>query len=242
MKSLQHRSHTSERLDQLDLAGPELERCLRELAVINRLLGNHRSIKQAVRACIKRFPKKKNWLIIDLGCGGGDVLRMIASLCKKEGISAQLIGYDGNANSLEIARSFEEEDSNITYRTADILSPDFVLPPCDLLISSHFLYHLPDQAFLDFIHTHQTNVRIAWIISELERNQIALTLFRIFSPLLGFSKLTRSDGLLAIKRAFSMPEIRLLLQRLNWEDTRLRKVWAFRFILTLFSPQSNSAY
>ncbi|MEM7374575.1 MAG: methyltransferase domain-containing protein [Bacteroidota bacterium] len=235
MNTLKQRSYQPEQLDQLDLSGERLHTCLDELAMINRLLGNHRAIKKAVNRFLSKAPDK-HWKIVDLGCGGGDVLRMIEQLCRAKSISVECLGLDGNGHSLAYARTQTDKQASIHYQAIDIFDPAFVLPACDLLISSHFLYHLSDQAFLSFLHQHSAKVKVAWIISELERNQIALTLFRIFSPLMGLSKLTRSDGMLAIRRAFSISEIRHLLRASQWPEAQLSRVWAFRFILLLNSP------
>ena len=89
------RTHQAEQLDQLDLRGEVLHTTLKELALINRLLGNHRAVRRAVLPIIRKAPNK-HWRIIDLGCGGGDVLDMLHRLFEREGVSAEFLGIDGN--------------------------------------------------------------------------------------------------------------------------------------------------
>ena len=233
---MKDRIHISEQLDQLELGGETLNQTLRELSLINRLLGNHLAIRRAVWRQLRQFPSR-HWRIIDLGCGGGDVLRMLYRFCQKKGVKADFIGIDGNPYSLQFAQSVEA--NRISYVQADILQPHFQLPKCDLLVSSHFLYHLSNEDLLSFLDTHAPAVGHAWLISELERSRIALTLFRILGPIMRLSPLTRSDGKLAIKRAFTYKEMKELLQGSSWQVFHCKRAWAFRMMITLFSPTSS---
>ena len=84
MPSLTNRSKEQESLDNLDLSGKELEQTLRQLAFINRSLGNTSSLIREVLKVIKENQLEKV-KIIDLGCGGGDVLTDLAkSLGKRD--------------------------------------------------------------------------------------------------------------------------------------------------------------
>lgn len=236
--SLHTRAHYPEQLDQLDLGGEALYRVLRELAFINRCLGNHRAIKKALTKLL-RAESRKSLRIVDLGCGGGDVLQMIDRSFSQKGIELELIGIDGNPNSLAYARSQTKENTPISYQLEDILSPNFVVPSCDVLISSHFLYHLSDEDLIAFLRKQAAQVHHAWIISELERHQIALTLFSIVAPILRLSPMTKADGELAIRRAFSYSEMQQICNNLRWPKVHLQRVWAFRMILTLESLENR---
>ncbi|MEM6802716.1 MAG: methyltransferase domain-containing protein [Bacteroidota bacterium] len=236
MPSLKHRSKEKEKLDELNLSGKELEESLRQLAFINKSLGNTRSLAKAVFEEIKQA-KLSEVKIIDLGCGGGDILRALEKRLKKMGIGYSLLGIDGNENSLSFAASQLEAKSKISFQTADILAEGFQLPPSDILISSHFMYHFEEEDLIHFIQKHNSSVSTSIIFSELMRNKWAFLLFRTFSRLLGFRQMVKQDGLTAIKRAYTIQELQNLFARFDISAYQIRPKFLFRMIIRI-NPKS----
>lgn len=230
---LKHRSHSVEQLDNFELQGPILQKTLRELSRINRLFGNIKTLKRAIWLEIDKAKLQKA-TIVDLGCGGGDVLAALARSAKRKGYELKLIGIDGNPASLAFAEAQHATFSNLTFQRADISLPTFQVPTCDFLISSHFLYHFADEELPSFLQKQLKGVRTAAIFSELDRHFIALPLFKFVSLLLGFSKMTRQDGQTAVKRAFRSKELRSILQKTTFTHYHLAYKWAFRHLLTIY--------
>ena len=79
------------------------------------------------------------------------MLRHLAKKLKNKGIQAQFTGIDFNAHSLQYAKNRAKDFPEITWQQADILSANFELPECDLLISSHFMYHFEDEVLIAFL-------------------------------------------------------------------------------------------
>ena len=233
MPDFDSRLIAKEQLDQVDLAGSVLTDTLEELERINHYLGNS---TQLVKAVMKRVGDRggKTIKIVDLGCGGGDVLRTLATKLSKKDISAELIGLDANPNILAYAASKSGDYSFIQYQQADILKLDFMVPSCDLLICSHFLYHFTDQNLYTFLRRQQYQISDCFLFSELQRSQLAWFLFRIIARLAGFSAMTTTDGLLAIRRAFRKPELEQIFQNAGFRNWKIRWKWAFRYLIELY--------
>lgn len=223
----------AEQLDDLNLSGETLKRTLRELATINRWFGNYRCIRNGISQFLANKPEQ-SLTIVDLGCGGGDTLIMLADWLKKQDIQAQLIGIDGNPNSLAYAKAQSGAFNNIDWEQADILSEAFLIPSCDLVISTHFLYHMEEEVLLDFFRRQQTNIRQGWVVSELIRTPLALTGFRILSRIWGVSDMTREDGMLAVKRALTQKEWQDVLVSTDHGELRVSRKWIFRLQLLIF--------
>ncbi|MEZ5042759.1 MAG: methyltransferase domain-containing protein [Saprospiraceae bacterium] len=230
---LNNRIHQPEQLDDFKLDGPILYQSLRELQRINHLFGNVRTLSQAVMAQLGPF-RGKEVTIIDLGCGSGDVLAAIAKKARKQQQAVQLIGMDANPNSLAFAKKCWAAYPELSFLQTDIMSPLFQLPPCDLLLSSHFIYHFEDEALQQFLQKQLRAVRYAAIFSELDRHFLALHLFKFVSLLLRFSPMTRRDGQTAIKRAFKQAELKKIIQTLALSKMDLQYKWAFRHLLTIY--------
>lgn len=235
MPILNNRSKEQESLDNLELSGKELEQTLRQLAFINRSLGNTSSLMGEVLKVIdeNRLQEIK---LIDLGCGGGDVLKDLAHKLNRKGITYSLVGVDGNPNALEHARKESKDISSLSFRQANILAKDFELEACDVLISSHFMYHFEEKALIDFLRKHKAFVKYSILISELQRNKWSFLLFRMFSPLLGFNQMVKNDGLTAIKRAYTRSEIKQVLSVFGEGAFRVIPKFFLRMIIKI-NPQ-----
>ena len=228
---LEQRSLEQEQMDNLDLSGKALHDTLDGLSVINRFLGNTNATSKAVQAEIKA--SNKPLTIIDLGCGGGDNLLSIAKWCEQQGIAINLIGIDGNQNILDYAAKQNTSKIDIQYTQADILAEDFLLPVCDLLISSHFMYHFSDTQLIGFLKKSKDRVQKKMIFSELSRSTIAYSLFKIGGPFMPFSKMVKEDGLRAIRRSFRQDELEHVFEQAGLSDYRIEWKWAFRYLISV---------
>lgn len=225
------RSSEQEKLDDLNLHGEPLYKALQSLEWVNRWFGNHRSVIKAMHRIYKN--KERPLRIIDLGCGGGDLALAVARSLRQHKIEFNITGIDGNANSLRYAKKKCASCSEINFLQADILDKQFSIAPCDILISSHFMYHFTTDALVDFLKNNISAISTAIIFSELIRNRLAMRLFTFSSFLLPVSKLAREDGLLAIKRSFCKKEWLAVLKQAGIGTYRLRRVPLFRILLTI---------
>jgi 2-polyprenyl-3-methyl-5-hydroxy-6-metoxy-1,4-benzoquinol methylase len=225
------RSSNNEKLDDLGLHGETLHQALQSLEWINRWFGNHRSVIKAIHRIYKKEAKPLR--IIDLGCGGGDLALAVAKSLRQYKIEYSITCIDGNANTLVYAQNKCEEFTEINFLQADILSNQFRIQHCDILISSHFMYHFTADALVDFLKNNLSGISTALIFSELKRNRFAMRLFKCSSFLLPISKLAKEDGLLAIKRSFSVKEWLAILQQAGIGTYELQSVPLFRILLTI---------
>jgi len=224
------RSLEKERLDNLNLDGDTLHQALQSLDWINRWFGNHRSVIKAIHAVYKK--DKKLLRIIDLGCGGGDLALALAKSLRRHKIEYTITGIDGNANTIAYAQNKCAAFSAITFLQADIMDKHFRIQPCDILISSHFIYHFTSDALVDFFKNNLPAISTAFIFSELKRNHIAMWLFKCSRLMLPISRLAKEDGLLAIQRSFAKKEWLTILQQAGIGTYRLQSVPLFRILLT----------
>src|SRR5436190_6236230 len=89
------RSYEKELLDRDDIPFADIRQNMRELDFINAKLGGHEITLEGIRSMMKRTrsgSKNKNerLSILEIGCGGGDNLRVIKNYCKKKNIAVQL--------------------------------------------------------------------------------------------------------------------------------------------------------
>jgi len=82
-----HRRNDIEIMDDLDMSGELLIGALDKLTIINKWLGGNQLTLNGVRKLIKNLDKSKEITIVDLGCGGGDILRVLADYARHNNTS-----------------------------------------------------------------------------------------------------------------------------------------------------------
>ena len=147
--------------------------------------------------------------IVDAACGHGDTLRHIARWAAKRSIPLRLTGIDINPYATRLARERDRHEhiapSTITWITADIFTTT-LSRPADILLSSLFAHHLPDEAIPQLLHWNQTTARIAWLISDLRRSQRAANTFAHISKILPLHPMVTHDARISFRRALSLQE------------------------------------
>jgi 2-polyprenyl-3-methyl-5-hydroxy-6-metoxy-1,4-benzoquinol methylase len=221
--------YIKEKMDDFNMQGAILNDSLNSLSSINKLFGNTPITLKAVKKVLNTDVKRV-FHIIDLGCGGGDNLRAIADWCLENNREVQLTGIDGNSHIIEYAK---QQVSNIRYIQANILDAEFEIEPCDILISSHFIYRFTDNELAIFTAKSAKKVSTAIIFSELQRSTISYYLFNVVSRLMPFNKMVINDGSNAIKNSFKKEELRCVFDKIKISSYTIKWKWAFRYLITI---------
>jgi len=178
-----------------DCSYEEFRDCLRSLEKINRWLLGYRS----TLAWLKRLPRgsRDPVHIVDVGSGGGDLLRRIAVWARRRGIALQLTGIDLNPYSVRAAAEFTPKELGITWVTGDALEyrPK---EPVDIVVSSLMAHHLEDEEIVVLLQWMEATARAGWFINDLERSEWTCRIF----GWVRWHRLVRHDGPVSFRRAF----------------------------------------
>ena len=87
-----YRSEDEEIMDDLDYSGPILHDALDKLAKINQWLGGNQVTINGLKKALHDHDKSKPITIVDLGCGGGDILRDVSRFGTQQGYQFKLVG------------------------------------------------------------------------------------------------------------------------------------------------------
>src|ERR1041385_1644954 len=102
MMSLRTRSAELEIMDDLDCHGEVVDQTLRELEVINRLLGGDYVTITGVAKLLKT--NERAYTIADCGCGGGDLAMKIERWGRKKKLDLKVTGIDANPHIVYFAK------------------------------------------------------------------------------------------------------------------------------------------
>lgn len=205
MRSLATRAVEDEQMDAADLDPATYARVLRDLARVNRVTLARRPTLDFVARAVAGA---REFRLLDVGFGQGDMLRSIALWCRSRGIAADLVGIDLNPNSAPAARAVTPRDLRIAYRTGDYATLD---EPFDLIVSSLVTHHMPEDQLVAFLrHMERVSAR-GWMVNDLHRHRLAYAGFPVLARLMGCHRIVREDGALSIARSFRAPEWQALL-------------------------------
>ena len=225
------RSLRPELMDDPGASPAELRVNLEDLKRINERWGGLRSACFAMSSALSRWPPGRLVKILDVGCGGGDLLMALARECRTRGIPAQLVGVDCSPAILEIARGAVSIFPEIRLLRADALAPPFPEKSFDFVLCSLVLHHVPPERSAQFLRSLRTLSRAGVVVSDLRRGRLEYLLTLLFTRLFTRGRLSRLDGPLSVLRALTLDEARELALAAGWTEGVVRKCFPLRLLL-----------
>jgi 2-polyprenyl-3-methyl-5-hydroxy-6-metoxy-1,4-benzoquinol methylase len=229
MINTKHRTNEPEIMDDFALKGETLRDALDKIAKINRLLGGNRLTLQGVQQLLKGVSKDQDVTIVDIGCGNGDMLRVLAEYGKEHNYSFKLIGIDANAFTISHAEMLSKNYSNIYYQCEDIFESEFKSMQYDIVLCTLTLHHFKDKEILSLMKVFCENANIGIVINDLHRSTIAYRLFQALCFVFQLNEMSRDDGLVSILRGFKKAELEQYSKTLQLKKYTLQWKWAFRY-------------
>jgi SAM-dependent methyltransferase len=186
---MMERVDTAELLEDHSLPDDVVASAYRDLARTQRLLGNTAAIFRQLRKSGDPIAS-----VLDLGCGQGLLLKEI-----REKLGVHVTGFD-----LRPAPSSEAVPILTGNAAVD------PLPCADVALAVCMVHHLCEADVVRLIRNVSRSCR-RLIVLDLVRHWIPLALFHVFmSPFL--HRINAADGITSIKRAYTPPELRALVE------------------------------
>ncbi|CAN5192403.1 class I SAM-dependent methyltransferase [soil metagenome] len=228
MADFKNRSSKIEIMDDLNCDGEVVDQTLHELEFINRWLGGNAVTLEGVKHLVK--DEKETLTIVDLGCGGGDMLKLLANWGRKSGQTLRLIGIDANPNIIEFAKDNCKTYPEISFETLNIFSEDFQTRRYDIVMGTLFYHHFTQDELVNFFSKLKLQVRIGIIINDIHRHWLAFHSIRLLTKFFSKSSMVRFDAPLSVLRAFTHQEMTDILTLSDLAPYSLKWRWAFRWL------------
>src|SRR5258707_621324 len=118
------RSTQNELMDSESIDFVEFNECPRQLTIVNIFTLAYRPTLYWLKRMLKNASPREATSILDVGSGGGDMLRRIRKLIRRHDLNADLTGVDLNPWSKQSAEQATPAELNIRFETSNIFSFD----------------------------------------------------------------------------------------------------------------------
>jgi ubiquinone/menaquinone biosynthesis C-methylase UbiE len=225
------RSDELEHLDKGDYTPEEYEGCLVELRRVNRFLGDAGALRRSLLAEIERVGLK-DFSVLDVGAGSGELLRVAARWARESGRRARLVGLELNARSAQAVLEESKRFSEIESVRGDALHLPFAEDGFDYVICSLFTHHFKDEQVVSVLGELSRVARRKVFVIDLHRHPLAYFLYTTLGRIFLHNRLIREDGALSILRSFRPNELKRLATRAHLTDVYIKRHFPFRLVLS----------
>jgi ubiquinone/menaquinone biosynthesis C-methylase UbiE len=234
MPNLSYRSNEKELIDDLELDNDALRENLEELALINKYLGGNQVTISGLKKLTSNtnIPVTSNQspiTIADLGCGGGDMLIVMANWAKKQNLNAQFIGIDANDFMIDFAKKRTANYQNISYLHQNIFAEEFKQHQFDIVTMTLFCHHFDDESLIKILQQFRKQTRLGVVINDIHRHWFAYHSIAWITKLFLKSYLVKNDAKLSVWRAFRKKDLENIVQKAGFTNYTIRWKWAFRW-------------
>jgi ubiquinone/menaquinone biosynthesis C-methylase UbiE len=221
-----------ELMDEPGRPPSELAHALSDLRGVNRWLGGTRVVLRHLAALVDRNPRA-GYRILDIGTGSGDIPLSIVRWTKARGMGIEIVATDNHPTTLELARRHTAEAREITIENADALALPYDDGSFDIALCSTALHHFDaEEDVVRVLREMDRVTRIGLIVNDLARSRAALAGARLLAATVWRRHvLTRHDGPLSVRRAFTPAELRRFASTAGLTNARVHAHVPFRVAL-----------
>lgn len=213
-----------------------LRRTLRRFGIVNRAVSLWGAVYRArLRPVLRGLERPAR--ILDIGCGGGDVLHRLVRLAHRDGLEVEALGVDPDPRAIEVAQrrrpvpglSFERAGSGALRERGERF---------DVVISNHLLHHLDERAFDELIGDSEALATGLCVHSDIARGRTAYLAFAVAITPFAPGTFLRIDGLRSIRRSYTPPELAARLPA----DWRVERLGPFRLLALRPGPADDPRF
>lgn len=228
------RDRRPELMDQPQADPEELVRSLDDLRRVNAWLGGTRSALRLLAPMIRRLGGGRRVRVLDVATGSADIPLALARWGRARGAPVEVVATDLHPRTLEVARARVAGDPDVRVQEADALALPFADRAFDFALCSTALHHFEEPEAVAVLRELDRVAAAGVVVSDLRRSRPALLGAQLLAATLWRRHpITRHDGPLSVRSAFTPAELRRLAGRAGMEGARVRTHPVFRLSLVV---------
>jgi SAM-dependent methyltransferase len=228
----------SELMDQLDASPAELARSLTDIARLNRI-GATQAIQQHVAPFFARQEAGETLRILDVGTGAADIPLALARWARRRGRRVRIVALEVHPAILRYAARAVRGAPEVHLVAGDALEAPIRPGSVDVALCSLVLHHLPEEAVVALFRRLAELVRLGFVVSDFRRGRLAWAAVWLATRAVSRNRMTRHDGPLSVRRAYTPDELAHLATCAELPDIRWHRAPAFRQIGVWIRPASG---
>ncbi|MDE2572430.1 MAG: methyltransferase domain-containing protein [bacterium] len=170
--------------------------------------------------------------VIDVGAGFGDLAEAVVAWGRRHGAEIEVLCIDRNPAVLEIARRRRAALASVRFAQGDGRSLDLENHAADVALCTLTLHHLEPEEAVDLLRELRRISRLTPVVADLVRGALPYALVWLWSRVIARDALSRHDGPLSVRRAYTPGEALALARRAGWHAPRVRVSARLRMVLT----------
>jgi 2-polyprenyl-3-methyl-5-hydroxy-6-metoxy-1,4-benzoquinol methylase len=222
------RSYEKELLDREDIPFDDIKKNMQELNIINTRLGGHAITVKGLKRLLGSKLFQNPIPVMEVGCGGGDNLRVLKAWAARNNRHLKLTGVDINEACIRFAKEQPGNDG-IHFICADYKT---VSLQQQVIFSSLFCHHFTDEELTEMLQWMRQNTGTGFFINDLHRHPLAYYSIKALTQLFSKSYLVKNDAPLSVRRGFTERDWTQLFQKANIQQYHIQWQWAFRWLVT----------
>ena len=215
-------------LELLDRPVSATERAasLADIDRLNAWFGGYALTLREIRRVAARAPARR-LVVLDVGGGHAAFAARLVRWARRTGRAIRVVVVERDAQTLALARRVCDAYPEIALVRADATALPFARGAADVVAASLTLHHLEPDAAVAALREMAAAARGAVVVNDLLRTRLALTLVWLATRLLRCHPISRHDGPLSVRRAYSGAELRALAARAGIRRLDVREYPAF---------------
>jgi ubiquinone/menaquinone biosynthesis C-methylase UbiE len=214
-----------ELMDAPGLPADEVEDAYRVLSLVNRQLGNLRTIRHEFRRFLREDAADLAAItVLDVGSGSGDIPEALRSMTANRDLTILALDRDPTAVAAARRRS-------LAVVQGDALRLPFADRSVDFVIAVKFAHHFRGPGLDRRVSEMARVARRRVVILDIRRHRLAYWGFLAWSRVFTTNRLVRHDGPLSVLRGFTADELREPVARLDQFHWSVRSYLGFQVAL-----------
>ena len=235
LPDLTDRCLASEWMDDFSVDEHHLRGALRDLRLINRLLGGYRATNTMLDPLLS---ERSSLRLLDVGTGSGDYLVHLVQRGATFGCRVDATGIDLNPMTVGLGRAHLDACLSSTLRSQVRIDIENALRlpypdnAFDVAHAALFLHHFDSANAVQLLSEMARVSRMGLVVNDLHRHRLAYLGIWGLSRALGLAPMVQHDGPMSVRRGFRRPELATLAHQSGVGAPHIRWHWAFRWTLS----------
>jgi ubiquinone/menaquinone biosynthesis C-methylase UbiE len=233
MTRLARAEHADELMDRPDVDPAVLADALDHVAAVNRWLGGRRALLRHLPWALEQQTRPGPARVLDVGTGSGDLPLAVSAWSRRHGRPVQITAVDLHGRTLRVATERTRHDPVVRLARADGLQLPFDTGAFDAGLMSMTLHHMDGPALTGILRELRRVTRGgAVLVGELERSLPGYLSARLLAATVWRrNPVTRHDGPLSVRRAFTADELVDLAREAGFSAPSAHRHPFFRVVL-----------